>query len=314
MAVSFRIAVTTTASSGTNIVLNKHVSVVEGDLMIAQLFVGASSAPTITPPAGWTSRGSGAGSVPRAQIFTKIAGAGEPSSYTFTSSLTIVTASASLSAYYSDNGIVIGDYEFDSVAKSPSVAPSVDVVTANSKLFCAFATNALGSGVTGMSARIELDNGVRDIATFDQDIASPGATGTKTYTGSSSGWGFSLSIEEAVAAAPSAGLERMLGNTPKLLMALSFTPSAGLSRMRGEAPGAELALTPQVGLARVQGNTPAVELAWTPQAGLMRMIGQEPTTAEETGGLWGKSGAASGTWGKAGASGSGSWGKAPIAH
>lgn len=57
-------------------------------------------------------------------------------------------------------------------------------------------TIALGTGVAGMTARVALDNGARGFAIFDQDIASPGATGTRTYTGSGSGWAYSLAIEE----------------------------------------------------------------------------------------------------------------------
>lgn len=49
-----------------------------------------------------------------------------------------------------------------------------------------------------MTSRVALDNGTRDIAALDQVIASPGATGTRTFTGSNIGFGFSLSIEEQV--------------------------------------------------------------------------------------------------------------------
>ena len=196
MSISHVASNTATASSGTTITLSKPTGAAAGNLLIALFYVQCDTQPTITPPAGWTSRGTTTGTQTRAQVFTKIAGDSEPASYDFTSSLTIVVGSGAISAYASTLSIVIGDYLFDATTTNPGVAPTVTTTINNAMLFCAFFAIALGSAVTGMTSRVALNNGVRDIASFDQTIANAGATGTRTYTGSGSSWTFSLAIEE----------------------------------------------------------------------------------------------------------------------
>lgn len=198
MTIAHVASTTATASSGTVITLNKPAGTVAGHLMCAVFYVQSAFTPSITPPSGWTSRGGANGSGTRAEVFTKEAGSSEPADYAFTSSQTIVVSSGSISSYSSAGAIIIGDYLFDITAQNPSVAPSVTTVQPSAMLFCAYPTTSLGSGVTGMTSRVALDNGSRDIAAFDQVIASPGATGTRTFTGSNIGFGFSLSIEEQV--------------------------------------------------------------------------------------------------------------------
>ena len=196
MAISFVSAETTIQNSGTTITVNKPAGVVSGDLMIAQFYVEGSSIPTITPPAGWTSKATATGTNTRSQVFTKVAGASEPAGYAFTSSPSLVAGSGAICAYRATGTIVEAADAFVADATAPIDAPSVTTTRPNAKLFCGFTTVAIGSGVSGMTSRVALDNGSRDIAAFDQDIASSGATGTRTYTGSGVGWGYSLAIEE----------------------------------------------------------------------------------------------------------------------
>ena len=199
MAISHVASTTATAASGTTLTLNKPTGIVAGDLLIAILYVQCANQTILTPPAGWVSKGDNTGesSITKAQVWTKIAGGSEPASYDWTSSLTIVTGSGSITAYSADAAIVEGDSVFSALDSSAPVdAPSVTTVRPNAKLFCGYIIIDLGTSVTGMTNRVALDNGNRDIASFDEDIPTPGATGIRTYTDASTGWGYSLSIEE----------------------------------------------------------------------------------------------------------------------
>lgn len=199
MAINALTATSVTATSGTTLMVNKPSGVVAGSLLLAAVYVQASSIPTITPPSGWTSLGTVSSGSQRAQVFYLVAGASEPTNYTFTSSLTIVAGTAVLEGYTFTGTGVVGASAFGSLAIGTEViAPTVTVALPNSLLYCAFFTGTLGTGVTGMTPRAAVENGSRDVAVFDQAVGA-GATGTRTYTGSSSGWGFSLSIEELAA-------------------------------------------------------------------------------------------------------------------
>lgn len=200
MAISFVNAQSTFQNSGTTISINKPTGVAAGDLMVAVLYVECASPPTITPPSGWVSRGTGTGSATRAQVFTKIAGPSESTTYDFTSSLTIVAGSCAIAAYR--GAILIGNDAFSAAFGTGSevVAPSVVTAGPNATLLAGFMATALGIGVTGMTQRVAVYNGSRNVAMFDQNIASPGATGTRTYTFSNAGFGYSLAIEGEVMA------------------------------------------------------------------------------------------------------------------
>lgn len=196
MAITHVASTTATASSGTTITLTKPTGTVAGNVLVAFFYVECGSAPTITAPSGWTSMGSATGTSTLGEVFTKIAGDSEPANYSFSTNVSIVVGSGALSGYSASGSVAIGDNVFDATAKAPGVAPSVTTTRPNSLLFCAFIGVGLGSGVSGMTSRVALDNGVRDLAAFDQAIAAAGATGTRTYTGSGSSWSFSMAIED----------------------------------------------------------------------------------------------------------------------
>ena len=199
MTIAALTATSVTATSGTTLMVNKPSGVVAGSLLLAAVYVQASSIPTITPPSGWTSLGTVSTGSQRAEVFYLVAGASEPTNYTFTSSLTIVAGTAVLEGYTFTGTGVVGASAFGSLAVGTVViAPTVTVALPNSLLYCAFFTGTLGTGVTGMTPRAEVENGSRDVAVFDQAVGA-GATGTRTYTGSVTGWGFSLSVEELAA-------------------------------------------------------------------------------------------------------------------
>lgn len=126
VAISFVAATTKIQNSGTSIVIAKPAGVVEGDLMVAVLYIGSASQPNITPPSGWISKGDNAGesSSTKAEVFTKVAGPSEPANYAFTSSLTIGQGSGAIAAYRGT--ITEGDSVFTALQPSgPLVASSV---------------------------------------------------------------------------------------------------------------------------------------------------------------------------------------------
>lgn len=71
------------SSSATSIVINKG-DVVEGDFMLAFIEIN-STTPTITPPSGWTTVNTqDVGTTLRTAVYSKVATASEPSTYTWT--------------------------------------------------------------------------------------------------------------------------------------------------------------------------------------------------------------------------------------
>lgn len=85
---TFRAKADAASASVTNFVINKPTGVVANDVLVAAMSVFGS---TITTPSGWSLLTGfpevvevGAGSFRRLYVFTKLAGASEPGSYTFT--------------------------------------------------------------------------------------------------------------------------------------------------------------------------------------------------------------------------------------
>jgi len=70
------------ASDGRSLTINKPTGTVQGDLLLAAISVDGT--PNVSPPTGWTTiREGNSGSQVRLEVYYKVAGASEPSSYTF---------------------------------------------------------------------------------------------------------------------------------------------------------------------------------------------------------------------------------------
>lgn len=157
----------------------------------------------ITPPPGWTSLVSDNQSITKGEIFYKLAGASEPSSYTW-SWTTAATNSAAIHTYRDINPVpTIYDTAKGSNAQTdPIQAPSVTTTVADSWLYCAFYSqgNATWGVPSGMTQRtVNTGNPARQTA--DETIASPGATGTRQpTTNSTTHWvAFSVVVEPPAA-------------------------------------------------------------------------------------------------------------------
>lgn len=99
-------AVTTSSLSGsTSCTVNKVTGTASGHFMVAQVVINSTTV-TITPPSGWTLYASGTVTGGKMEIYIKIAGGSEPSSYTWNFSSSVACAVglqclANVASYYS---------------------------------------------------------------------------------------------------------------------------------------------------------------------------------------------------------------------
>jgi hypothetical protein len=163
---------------------------VAGDLLLANLEVDADPA-NVSGPVGWTKAldvpvANGVGGVYHAQTWYKVAGAGEPSSYTFG-----VAGSPwvdiGLMDYANVNTVspldVIGGRDAG-VTTAPQT-PSITTTQANERLVAVFMNygSVSWSAGSGMSKRYDFDSNMAE----DGLQASAGASGAKTATASAAG-------------------------------------------------------------------------------------------------------------------------------
>jgi hypothetical protein len=160
--------------------INKPAGTVEGDLLIAMFGDFASS--TFTPPAGWTALGSvySAGGT-NAQVFYKIAGASEPSSYTWTIPGADYPFAAMLRYDSVDTSTPTAAIAGAAASGTSKTIPGVTTANDNSRII-AFAASCYPTGApSGMTQRASwLNFGGLMHGAYDEEIASAGATGTRT--------------------------------------------------------------------------------------------------------------------------------------
>ena len=167
--------------------VSKPTGTAEGDLLILQ--VVNSTVATITPPAGFTLiPGAEITSAPVHALYWKVAGASEPASYDV--GHTSGVCALGIVAMYSDTGDEIALDQIatsvDSVSDTNYVAAGVTVGNAPALLATWFGLPS-GSPLTppaGMTEVYDASSSPR-IQLSTQAIASTGATGTRTATGSS---------------------------------------------------------------------------------------------------------------------------------
>lgn len=181
----FRSVASTVYGARTNTTVNKPTGTVDGDIMIAELFVGATgAAPTVTPPAGWTAIGTATlvndGSFFGGfNVYWKRASS-EGTSYTFTHT---GGSSECLIASYSGcvtSGSPIGATSVNSgTTGATSTATSITTTSANSRVLFVQHGWDVGSvsPPAGMTERFE-----SLIYLADYLATSAGATGARTGT------------------------------------------------------------------------------------------------------------------------------------
>lgn len=190
MAIAFRSLTSTTYAARTNTVLTAPAALADGDILIATIFVGSGSVPTVpTPPTGFTAFGTpttagGAGFFSNFSIFWKRA-LSESGSYTFTHAA--YSSQGELRAYSGclASGTPLGATSNNTGTGSSTVGTGITTTAANS--FLLFDTHDwVVSGTlsppTGMTERFD---GL--VHSSDQLIVSAGATGNRTQTNGNGG-------------------------------------------------------------------------------------------------------------------------------
>lgn len=191
-----------TPSSGTTVTIAKPAGTASGDVLVALIVASTSStAPTITPPSGWVAVGTFAnGPSKTAGVWTRAAGGSEPANYAWTSSVAMNQAAGVVLRYAPQSptqspGAVDATAMGSGVA-SPGVAPSVSATGDNDTLISLFTANVTaGSGVSGMTQRAAIAPvGSVTAYAYDELLTAAGATGTRTWTGSTQGFGFTVAL------------------------------------------------------------------------------------------------------------------------
>jgi hypothetical protein len=195
--VQFRAATSGSGGTSTNVVLNRPAGVVEGDLLVAVL--GSDRDGTLaamTAPAGWTERGAHTQtSCGFVKVWTKIAGASEPTSYTFPDSTSADAVGGMLAFHSYDPSAplaVAPVFASSATAATAHPAPSVTGVDGGMLVTAHFGganANATRSYTppSGMTERVDVGPSSWTVLGVNtQSLTAAGATGTKTATCSAS--------------------------------------------------------------------------------------------------------------------------------
>jgi hypothetical protein len=177
---------TTVSLTGASVVVTKPTGTAEGDLMVA--FMGVDE-DEVTPPAGWTEIWSDLGTRARGYAWYKVAGASEPSNYTFT----IDTSQGHVASIITVQGQ--GDVPIEASGSTlvdangvNHIAPTITTLTNKSLLL----GNAVGGwgGFTytapgDMTELFDIDTGGAGegqiMTVAHREFGTAGATGTRTF-------------------------------------------------------------------------------------------------------------------------------------
>jgi hypothetical protein len=183
---TFRAASTATNASS----VNKPAGVAAGDLLLASLEIDADPV-SVTGPAGWTRIsdtlvGGGTSSVFHAQLWYHVAGSSEPSSYGWGGTAGAWVDVGLLDyANVSTASPIDGFIARDAGVTATPATGSVTTTSPNDMLVAIFMDYSFGSWTagSGMTKRFDFDSNLAE----DALQPSPGSSGTRTATNSSSG-------------------------------------------------------------------------------------------------------------------------------
>lgn len=166
------------ATSGATVTISKPTGTVEGDLMTAVIF-GAVAGTSLS---GWTVELIDTAQTFDIAVLSKKAGPSEPSSYTFTATVTGGRNGAILTHRGGTGAVdVVGPYALSSTASSIVAAQAGTLIG----VFCTATGSAtVTSPPAGMTLRSSY-NPYYSVFAFDLTPSSAGATGSKTCTLSS---------------------------------------------------------------------------------------------------------------------------------
>ena len=171
---------TQNGAAGSSLVINKPTGTVEGDLMIASM--DANTALTWTGDTGWTELAD-QGANPSLRIAYKVAGASEPSSYTFTASVATQALTGCILTYrYAAYDTIAGSF---TTGADPLVLSSISPTLSQSILLAIGARGASSVTIgtpTSMTARVTDNDGTgSSYKVCDQQVPK-GPTGTRSMS------------------------------------------------------------------------------------------------------------------------------------
>jgi hypothetical protein len=222
MAIAFRAAASNTSFSTTSVVVSKPTGTVENDFLLAYAIAmtGTTLAPSGTT---WTERFDLSGSGSDVSLYSRLAGASEPSTYTFAGSSTTDYIAGVIAFSGVDTTTPINasgsDQDFDTTITLAEITTTVD-----NTMLVAFMTAENGVSISsvpsGYTSVFAIDNG-DDVLTADYLAqATAGGSGSFSWT---VGSGSALKVC-AVALAPAAAAGGLVG--------VGLTQSILLSRPR----------------------------------------------------------------------------------
>lgn len=187
-AITFRAAAQAGAASGVlTLTINKPTGTVQNDVMIASIAVRPNTA-TITPPGGWTlvRRMDNANATANSlAVYRKVAGASEPTNYSWTFSTSTGSAGGIQAFAGVDTATPINVENGQNTASSLSHAtPSVTTTVANTMLVTSHGISNADTWTppTGMTEAFDVLGGLEAIEGSHVLQAAAGPTGTKQAT------------------------------------------------------------------------------------------------------------------------------------
>lgn len=175
-------------AGSTTLTINKPSLVTAGDILVAQVVVRGATT-TITPPANWTLiRRDNTGSSIGVALYYGVAGASEPSTYTFTFNSS-QQASGGIADYagVDTTNPIDGNSGQYNPSTNVMTAPSITTTAANDMLlfFGAVTVNTTITPPSSMTQEWSINNGTGTGTTSemaDQKLNNSGATGTRVGT------------------------------------------------------------------------------------------------------------------------------------
>ena len=192
MAIAFRSEAHATAALSGSITINKPAGTVQYDVMLAHIATYSDQDVTITPPSGWTLVRSTSATYHRSWTYYKVAGASEPTSYTFTASATAYLNGAIRSYSGANTTSPINASNAQATPSGTSHSTPSITTTVNNTMITTFFGVMSNTTWTPPSGEVERYDQVYTLVTIegaDELQASAGASGSKTATSAAAGVG-----------------------------------------------------------------------------------------------------------------------------
>jgi hypothetical protein len=166
--------------SGTTLQITKPSGVSADDILVA--WINDDSAATLTPPSGWTA----IGETGRLRTYYYVAGASEPATYTWSSSVSGAKAGSILAYSGGDTSVPVDVSSFQTnVSSTTMTCPSITTTATDTTLVFGGATYGSNPSPTfpgGSTVRVGFSSNNVGLQVGDEAKATAGSTGTRSVT------------------------------------------------------------------------------------------------------------------------------------